>query len=87
LLYSAKSQAKDNVTAGVTHCWHCQKHPQFIFALILYPCVFSWVPSLNVLGQLSSGQGAVGVASRADIRAGAILVSAELDGKTLLEML
>jgi len=87
LLCPAKSQAKDNVTAGVTHCWHCQKHPQFIFAVVLNPCVFSWVPSLNLLGQLSSGPGAVGVASRAEIRAGAVLASAELVGKTLLEML
>jgi hypothetical protein len=87
LLCPAKSEAKDNVIAGVTHCWHCQKHPQFIFALVLHPRVFSWVPSLNLLGQLSSGPGAIGVASRAEIRAGAVLASTELVAKTLLEML
>lgn len=87
LLCPAKSQVKDNVTACVTHCWHCQKHPQFIFALVLHSCVFSWVSSLNLLEQLSSGPGAVGVASRAEIRADTVLVSAELVCKTLLEML
>jgi hypothetical protein len=87
LLCPAKSQEKDNVTAGITHCWHCQKHPQFIFALILHPGVFSWVPLLKLLGQLSSGPGAVGMASRAEIRAGAVLASTELVGKILLEML
>lgn len=87
LMCQAKSRAKDNVTAGVTHCWHCQKHPKFISPLVLHPSVFSWVPSLNLLGQLSSGPGAVGVASRAEIRAGAVLASTELVDKTLLEML
>jgi hypothetical protein len=87
LLCLAKSQAKDNVTASVTPRWHCQKHPQFIFALVLHPCVLSWGPSLNLLGQLSSGSGAVGVASRAEIRAGAVLASTELVGKTQLETL
>jgi hypothetical protein len=87
LLCQAKSQAEENVTAGVTHCWHCQECPHFIFALVLHRCVFSWVPSLNLLGQLSRGPDAVGVASRVEIRAGSVLASTELVGKALLEML